>query len=224
MNREELFDGLFGDKPKHEIGKHCPENKSFKKENAPVKYSEQQAQKKLKKLFNKLRHKAIYLNLEHEDLIEEFEQTRRDFISRMFKYCSEKNITAPFESIPKEKNKEEHLSSDEMNNLFREIVIKTHPDKNSNLPEEELKRKVELYQEAIEGKKRGNFRKILQVALELNVELKKISPELISQLRKEIKNINQQTKQIKDDTMYKWGKSNDKLKIQIFELLTKDKK
>ena len=76
----------------------------------------------------------------------------------------------------------------------------------------------------VKGKENGNFRKILQVALELNVRVKEISPELIAQLRKEIKNINQQIKEIKANTMYQWGKSNDKLKLQIFELLTKNQK
>ena len=66
MSRKELFDDLFGDRPKHELGKHTPENEKFKKENLPEKYSSPQAQKKLKKIFNKLRNKAIYLNLENE--------------------------------------------------------------------------------------------------------------------------------------------------------------
>ena len=162
--------------------------------------------------------------MEHEDLLEEFEEIRKDFVSKMFEYCSKKNIEPPFESVKSKEDKGEELSSSEMKNLFREIMIKTHPDKNSNLPEEELERKVELYQQAIEGKENGNFRKILQVALELNVRVKEISPELIAQLRKEIKNINQQIKEIKANTMYQWGKANDKLKLQIFELLTKDQK
>lgn len=225
MSREELFDDLFGDKPKQELGKYTPENEKFKKENIPAKYSKPEAQKKLKKLFNKLRHKAIYLNMEHEDLLEEFEEIRKDFVSKMFEYCSSKNISPPFESVsPKNDQEEEELSNSEMNNLFREIVVKTHPDKNSNLPEEELERKVDLYQQAIEGRDKGNFRKILQVALELNVKVKNISPELIRQLRKEIKNIQKHMKEIKQDTMYKWGKSDDKLKLQIFELLTKNQK
>ena len=225
MSREELFDDLFGDKPKQELGKYTPENEKFKKENIPAKYSKPEAQKKLKKLFNKLRHKAIYLNMEHEDLLEEFEEIRKDFVSKMFEYCSSKNISPPFESVsPKNDQDEEELSNSEMNNLFREIVVKTHPDKNSNLPEEELQRKVDLYQQAIEGREKGNFRKILQVALELNVKVKNISPELIRQLRKEIKNIQKHMKEIKQDTMYKWGKSDDKLKLQIFELLTKNQK
>ena len=157
MSKEELFEDLFGDRPKNELGKYEPENEKFKKENVPAKYSKPEAQKKLKKLFNKLRHKAIYLNMEHEDLLEEFEEMRKDFVSKMFEYCSKKNIEPPFESVKSKEDKGEELSSSEMKNLFREIMIKTHPDKNSNLPEEELERKVEIYQQAIEGKENGNF-------------------------------------------------------------------
>ena len=50
MSKEELFEDLFGDKPKNELGKYEPENEKFKKENIPAKYSKPEAQKKLKKL------------------------------------------------------------------------------------------------------------------------------------------------------------------------------
>ena len=134
MSREKLFDDLFGGRPKHELGKHTPENEKFKKENLPAKYSKPEAQKKLKKIFNKLRHKAIYLNLENEELIEEFENIRRKFIAEMLEYCDSKKINTPFESVPDNKDKSTAISDDEMNNLFREVVKKTHPDLNANLP------------------------------------------------------------------------------------------
>ena len=44
-----------------------------------------------------------------------------------------------------------------MNELFREIVKKTHPDLNKNLPEEDMEERVDLYNEAVKGKNRGNF-------------------------------------------------------------------
>ena len=224
MSREKLFDDLFGDRPKHELGKHTPENEKFKKENLPAKYSKPEAQKKLKKAFNKLRHKAIYLNMENEELIEEFEYIRREFIAEMLKYCDSKKINTPFESVPDNKDKSTAISDDEMNNLFREVVKKTHPDLNANLPAEDLEEKIELYHEAIEGKQSGDFRKVLQVALELNIKIKNISPEFIAQLKKEIQKMQKNMKQIKNDIMYKWAKSDKKTKQQIFELLTKNLK
>jgi hypothetical protein len=53
MNEKDLFNDLFSEREKHPLGKYEPGNKKFIKENLPTRYSEPQAQKKLKKIFNK---------------------------------------------------------------------------------------------------------------------------------------------------------------------------
>ena len=134
MNIADLLNNLFSKREKHELGKYEPQNKKYAKENLPIKYSEPNAQKKLKKQFQKLRHKALYLSMEYEEMIEEFENARHQFISKMLKYCQNKKIQDPFESVPPSKtNNSEALSNNEMNDVFREIVKKTHPDLNKSL-------------------------------------------------------------------------------------------
>jgi hypothetical protein len=224
MNEKDLFNDLFSEREKHPLGKYEPGNKKFIKENLPTRYSEPQAQKKLKKIFNKLRHKAIYLNMEYEDLVEEFDEIRRDFIGKMLDYCNNKKIQDPFQSVPDERDTSTELSNDEMNDLFREVVKKTHPDLNKNLPKDELNERLDMYNEVVEGKQSGDFRKILKVALELNIGIKNISPEFISQLKKEIQKMQKQIHHIKNDIMYKWHKGNPDIKKSIFELLTKNQK
>lgn len=224
MNRKDLFDDLFSEREKHPLGKYEPGNKKYIKENLPVKYSAPEAQKRLKKVFNKLRHKAIYLNLEHEELVEEFEEIRRKFIAAMLEYCDNKKIQHPFESVPDKKDKSTELSNDEMNDLFREVVKKTHPDLNKNLPEDQINDRLDMYNEVIEGKQNGDFRKILKVALELNVGVKIISPEFIDQLKKEIEKMEQQMNHIKNDIMYKWDKGDEEIKKSIFEIIARNLK
>lgn len=224
MNRKDLFDDLFSEREKHPLGKYEPGNKKYIKENLPVKYSAPEAQKRLKKVFNKLRHKAIYLNLEHEELVEEFEEIRRKFIAAMLEYCDNKKIQHPFESVPDKKDKSTELSNDEMNDLFREVVKKTHPDLNKDLPEDQIDDRLDMYNEVIEGKQNGDFRKILKVALELNVGVKIISPEFIDQLKKEIEKMEQQMNHIKNDIMYKWDKGDERIKKSIFEIISKNLK
>jgi hypothetical protein len=224
MNRKDLFNDLFSEREKHPLGKYEPDNKKYIKENLPVKYSAPEAQKRLKKVFNKLRHKAIYLNLEHEELVEEFEEIRRKFIAAMLEYCDNKKIQHPFESVPDKKDKSTELSNDEMNDLFREVVKKTHPDLNKDLPENETNERLDMYNEVIEGKQNGDFRKILKVALELNVGVKTISPEFIDQLKKEIEKMEQQMNHIKNDIMYKWDKGDEQIKKSIFEIIARNLK
>ena len=90
MNRKDLFEDLFGDKEKNEVDKYRPENKKFKKTNLPKIYNKAQSQKKLKKEFDKLRYKALYLNMEYEDLVEKFKEIKQEFIERMLEYCRQK--------------------------------------------------------------------------------------------------------------------------------------
>tara|TARA_B100000035_G_scaffold72908_1_gene60224 strand:- start:2942 stop:3640 length:699 start_codon:yes stop_codon:yes gene_type:complete len=224
MDRKDLFDDLFSEREKHPLGKYEPENKKYIKENLPVKYSTPEAQKRLKKTFKKLRHKAIYLNMEHEELLEKFEEIRRQFIAKMLEYCDNKKIHHPFESVPDIKKNSNQLSNKEMNEVFREVVKQTHPDLNKNLSDDELNERVDMYNQVTEGKQNGDFRKILKVALELNIDIKKISPQIIDHLRKEIQNMWKQMQQIKNDVMYKWYESNEETRRTMFEIITKDLK
>ena len=222
MNKKDLFDDLFSKREKHPLGKYEPNNKKYAKENLPAKYSKPQAQKKLRRIFNKLRHKAIYLNMEHEELVEEFDEIRRKFIAKMIEYCDNKKIQHPFESVPNKKDRSTELSNEEMNNLFREVVKKTHPDLNKDLSKEETNERLDMYNEVIEGKQNGDFRKILKVALELNVGIENISTEFIDQLKKEIQKMEQQINHIKNDIMYKWDKGDEEIKKSIFEIITRN--
>lgn len=211
MNKKKIINDLFGRKDKNELGKHEPENEKFKN-------TKSVDQEKLKKTFNKLRHKAIYLNIEHEEILEEFEEIRRKFVAKMFEFCDSKKIDAPFVSVENKKDNKTNLSNKEINDLFREIVKRTHPDLNKKNQKEQL----EFYNEAVEGKKNGDFRKILKIALELNIKIKEVSPELIKQLTKEIKNMQEQIAHIKKDIMYQWSKSDENKKQIIFKALTKN--
>ena len=208
MSEENIFENLF-DNSKDELSAYSKPNK----------------QAQLKKQFNKLKHKILYLNMEHEELNEEFQEIRRDFIAKIMIYCQNNKIQSPLESS-EEKNidKKEKKSPSEINDLFRQVAIKTHPDKNKDLPPEEIEERKKLFNEAVKGKDSGNFGKILQAALELNVPIKTVSPSLIKHLRQEIQKIQKNIKQIKNDIMYKWGKSDQKTKQQMFELLTKNLK
>ena len=162
--------------------------------------------------------------MEHEELLEKFEEIRRQFIAKMLEYCDNKKIHHPFESVPDIKKNSNQLSNKEMNEVFREVVKQTHPDLNKNLSDDELNERVDMYNQVTEGKQNGDFRKILKVALELNIDIKKISPQIIDHLRKEIQNMWKQMQQIKNDVMYKWYESNEETRRTMFEIITKDLK
>ena len=70
----------------------------------------------------------------------------------MLEYCKNKKIEDPFESVAPEKKQKESISDNDMNELFREIVKKTHPDLNKKPTRGRYGRTVDLYNEAVKGK------------------------------------------------------------------------
>ena len=175
----------------------------------------------LQKKFNKLKHQALYLDIEHEEILEKFSQYRNDFISAMMSHCHKNKIPPPFseeEDTPEEKKKSDKakktLDNLKANNLFREIVKKIHPDKCGENGD------PELYNEAVTAKRKGDFRKILKVAMELNLKIDKISPEIIDHLRAEIKQMQKHIRKMREDIMFQWGQSGEKKRKEIINNLT----
>ena len=214
MDRKKLFEKLFGKKTKYELGRYIPS--SGKKHR-----SKTQKKEDLERRFEKLKHKAIYLKMEHEELIETFQIARTEFISEIMSYCKKNNIEAPLEEVPpKEGLRLENIKTEETDRLFREIAIKTHPDKNKNLAEEQLNEHKKLFNEAAKAKKEGGLGTILKVALDLNIKIKSISPKLVNQLQREVWKTYEQSQKIKNDIMFKWYNADNKLRQAIFETLT----
>ena len=202
----------------------------FEKQNDEIEKFEEneqntvETQKLLKKKFNKLKHKALYIDAEYEETCEIFSFAQSEFISRMFRYCSDRKIHPPFSEGSGNQKKDESKkdTSDELKDLYREIVKATHPDKTKNLPENEIQERKELYLEAVRGKQEGNYWGIFKAALELDVPIKKLSFSYLEELEITIDNLEQKMSKMKNDLMYKWYYLNEASQQNIFEQLTKN--
>ena len=205
-------------------------HKMFEKQNDEIEKFEEneqntaETQKLLKKKFNKLKHKALYIDAEYEETCEIFSFAQSEFVSRMFRYCSDKKIHPPFSEGSGNQKKDESKkdTSDELKDLYREIVKATHPDKTKNLPENEIQERKELYLEAVRGKQEGNYWGIFKAALELDVPIKKLSFSYLDELEATINNLEQKMSKMKNDLMYKWYYLNEASQQNIFEQLTKN--
>jgi hypothetical protein len=179
----------------------------------------------LEKKFKKLKHKALYIDAEYEDVREVFSIAQSQFISNMFRYCSERKIHPPLEDKnenKKENKKQDNVDSDEIKNLYREIVKSTHPDKTKDLSENEIEERKELYYEAVKGKKEGDFWGIFKAAIELDVTLENLSFTYMQELEQAISDLENKIKKIEDDLMYKWYYCNEENQNSIFEQITKN--
>lgn len=178
--------------------------------------------------FKKLRHKALYLNMEYEEVLEVFEEARTLFISAMHEYCAKINKPAPFAPVEKDpkhqkksdhKNKPEDVSTEEEKSIYREIVLLTHPDKTSGLSKDESKEREDLYREAVQGKESGDLGKLLTIAFQLDIDITEISPQFLKNIRKEIKKTEEKIKKMKSDIMYQWFNTTQEHKDAIFRQL-----
>jgi len=202
----------------------------FKKKNDQIdkfqetKSTRNQNQKILKKKFNKLKHKALYIDAEHEEIIDAFNDAKSEFISAIFHYCSERKIHPPL-SDNKESDSpiaDKPETSEEMKDLYREVVKATHPDKTKNLEDDEIEERTELYQEAVLGKQKGDYWGMFKAALELGVPMKNLSFEYLEELEQTISDMEQKTNIMKNDLMYKWFYCDKEARENIFEQLTKN--
>ena len=85
------------------------------------------------------------------------------------------------------------------------------------MSEEEIEARADLYQQATSGKASGDFNKILQVALDLDIEIQDINPELLETIEHEIRKMENKISKIKQDIMYKWFYADPDTQLKIFE-------
>jgi|13_taG_2_1085334.scaffolds.fasta_scaffold10496_3 hypothetical protein len=223
----ENWEDLFKQREKDELGQYIPENKKFaKSQNLSNDVDQDAGQAVLKKKFNKLRHKALYINLEYEETDEIFNLARANFISSMFQFCHDNKIEPPFDSHKTEEseNSDSELDSSEVKELYREIVKNTHPDMLSGLSEDEIEERAELYRQAVEGKKEGDFEKILRVALELDINIKNLTSEYLNEIENAINKMESEINKMKKDIMYQWYYCSSNQQKDIFKHITKDQK
>lgn len=175
----------------------------------------------LSKRFSKLKHKAMYINMEYEESSERFKIARASFVSNMFKYCHANSLNPPFtqNSQDSSENTKKEVS-EVMKEFYRKIVRKTHPDKTTKLSEEEIDQRSLLYHEATEGKRSGNFNAVLKVALELDISSNNITSEDLDQIEVEISRLEDKISQMKSDIMWGWYFSSPEDQLDIFSKLT----
>jgi hypothetical protein len=105
--------------------------------------------------------------------------------------------------------------------LEKEIVKKTHPDKLSGLPENEIKEKTEIFLKTKENVKNKKFIDLLPIALSLGVDFSKYRNLFESGIKDRIDNIQFEIIKIQKSINWQWKDYNDDQKIQAINLVLK---
>lgn len=172
----------------------------------------------IKRDFNRLRFQWRELTKEHKDLLDVEKHAWSEFYTASMKYIEENGLENPF--VPKDKeskNNDFFSKSEDAKALFREAVVKTHPDKTEHGC-------AELFNEIAIAKKKGDFNEFLENAKKVNVKIENVTVEQLRKLEEEIDSLQKKIDEILFSAHWIWYHANNKQKIKIIEKILHDSK
>ena len=110
-------------------------------------------------------------------------------------------------------------TSDTLRKIYKKLSLKTHPDRNINLPEEDRLENEEIFKEINEYYESRDFCSLLVKAKELRVKIPDLLEEDIKILEVNIKNIQEKLDGIKKEISWQWCTTTcpiQKAKIEAF--------
>ena len=157
----------------------------------------------------KLQRQILYLRTELEettfifqDCLIEFEGEFRDYFKNQSTKNHKKVTTDPPEfDIPKE----------DVKNVFKKIAQKTHPDKliKEDTSSSSYKAKVEMYKEAQRSVKNKDWSRVIEIAMELDIDVSEVKNDDSEYLVESVKKITNKINQLKSTYAWKWGNTPD---------------
>lgn len=171
----------------------------------------------------------MYLSEEFEEMNEEYNAAKNEFISKMFEYCSSNKIKPPLsekeepKKIEDNKKKEENTENQNIkgvNDMYRKIAKETHPDATRTLEEEQIDKRTKIYKSISTSKKDGDFWKVFKALVDLDIDIGDIDRECIDYIEQSINELEVKINNINNDIMYKWYKSDESGRNNIMKFLT----
>ena len=129
---------------------------------------------------------GLGINLEYEETLEIYENAKKEFIIAVSEYAYKNKKDNPLKTaeIIKEKTNSS-LTANEVKKVYRDIALKTHPDKLSNCDEDEIEEK-EIYNKAIKARNENDIETLVRLASDLKIEMGEMSMDSLENLEKQI--------------------------------------
>ena len=108
--------------------------------------------------------------------------------------------------------------------MFKKIASKIHPDKLENLDGFEKERKNKLFKRATSAMEQNNIVLLADVAMELGLEIPKISKEVLKTTEEKIVAIKRELRVIESTYVWQWffcedAKTKDNILEQLFGIM-----
>lgn len=144
---------------------------------------------------------------------------------------SSQDTRPPVETIPIPDQEDESTSKEEkdieqkpswVKKAYRQIALKTHPDKvnnNEDLTDSQKERLVLLYKEATTAYQNGKYEIVAEVATELDIEVEIPEADLEKALESKLLSLRKETQDIIKTVSWHWGISFGDMKKRIAVLL-----
>lgn len=94
--------------------------------------------------------------------------------------------------------------SENLRKIYKKLTLKTHPDRNLNLNEEEQIENEEIFKEISESYQKGDFCNLLVKAKELRIKIPLLTLQDTEILNINIKNMEEKLNGIKKEISWKW--------------------
>ena len=135
------------------------------------------------KLVRRLKFKCKELSEELKSINKTYSLIITEFEIAFNLFCSSNNFKNPLDTKIEDKPKETNAIPDDLKSLYREIAIKTHPDKTSNSDSGEILIKASI------AKKDNNVAELMSIAKDLKIDTSKIDFESIETIEENIKKL-----------------------------------
>jgi len=167
------------------------------------------------KLVRRLKFKCKELSEELKSTNKTYGLITPEFESAFNLFCSSNNLENPLDKEIKKKPKEKKSIPEDLKSLYREIAIKTHPDKTSNDDSGEILIKASI------AKKDNNTTELMSIAKDLKIDTSKIDFESIEAIEENIKKIEKEIELKTNSFPWVWffsGKKEKFLKMFYYSL------
>ena len=168
--------------------------------------------------------KVQHLRLEIEEREEEIKSAEEEFLKELSSIDCEdivKKDSPPPNVITKSDHRDEehdleiekpHEGPEEMKQLWRSIAILTHPDKTGGDPE-----KDDLYKRANDAWKKGEYARLVPIALELGIEPPDTEGS-ITLLEEMTRDLETRLKETEKSVLWEWSQAKPEAKKRILDL------
>ena len=174
------------------------------------------------KFSRKLKAKLKKTQEEYDETKWIFEIACLDFSNAIGDFREKNQLDCPFGDNEKDKKKEdmvneEVFSDPEVKDLYKKIVISTHPDKLLNVSKKDKDEKTKLFRKASKAKGCSNLNALAEVAVELKIDLEKLTFEQLETIEQEINKKEKETDDMRKSIAWVWYYSNQQKRLDIIK-------